>query len=304
MQVLRTPDARFTGLAEFPFDARYAEVTDGAGGPLRMHYVDEGPPGAPIVLLLHGEPSWSYLYRRIIPPLVTAGFRCVAPDLIGFGRSDKPAAPGDYSYARHVGWLHSLLIDHLDLRAVTLFGQDWGGLLGLRLLAGDPARFARVAISNTALPTGEEPVTEAFLSWQRFAAESDRFPIGRIVSGACATPLPAETIAAYDAPFPGERFKAGARIFPALVPTRPDDPAHGDNVAAWQVLRAFDRPFLCLFSDGDPVTGGSADRFIAEVPGARAQPHRTITGAGHFVQEDRPVELAELLVSFTAGSDG
>jgi haloalkane dehalogenase len=300
VKVLRTPDSRFVGLVEFAFEARYADVTDGRSASLRMHYLDEGPPDAPPVLLLHGEPSWSYLYRNVIPPLVAAGRRCVAPDLVGFGRSDKPAAAGDYSYARHVAWLRSLVFDHLDLHAITLFGQDWGGLLGLRLLAAEPARFARVAISNTGLPTGDEPAPEAFLRWQRYAAESDRFSVGKIVSSGCATPLPASAVAAYDAPYPEEAFKAAARVFPSLVPTRPDDPAHGDNVAAWTVLRSFDRPFLCLFSDGDPITAGGAERFIAEVPGAGAQPHTTIKGAGHFVQEDRPAQLAALLAAFVA----
>jgi haloalkane dehalogenase len=302
VHVLRTPDQRFVELEGYPFAPHYAGVTDGQSATLRMHYLDEGPPAAAPVLLLHGEPTWSYLYRHMIPVLTAAGYRCVAPDLIGFGRSDKPAEATNYSYARHVAWLRSLVCDHLGLSAITLFGQDWGGLIGLRVLAAEPERFARVAISNTGLPTGDEPLTEAFLRWQHYAVTSDRFSIGRIVSGGCAAALDASAIAAYDAPFPDESFKVGARVFPSLVPTRPDDPAHDDNVAAWEVLRAFDRPFLCAFSDGDPITAGGAERFVAEVPGARAQPHTTIVAAGHFVQEDRPTELANVLVDFMGTS--
>ncbi|MGY1683783.1 haloalkane dehalogenase [Geodermatophilus sp. SYSU D01176] len=297
VKILRTPDQRFADLSAFSFAAHYASVTQGPGLTLRMHYVDEGPPSAPPVLLLHGEPTWSYLYRHIIPVLTAAGYRCIAPDLIGFGRSDKPADIKDYSYARHVAWLRGLVCDHLGLSAVTLFAHDWGGLIGLRLVAAEPERFARVAISNTGLPTGEEPMTEAFLRWQHFAATSDQFAIGKIVSRGCVR-LPDSAIVAYDAPFPDDSFKAGARALPMLVPTRPDDPAHDDNQAAWKVLRTFDRPFLCAFSGEDPLTAGQADRFIAEVPGARRQPHTTIDGAGHFLQEDRPLELANLLVRF------
>jgi haloalkane dehalogenase len=302
LQFLRTPDQCFAELDGFPFAPHYASVTDGRSEPLRMHYLDEGPPGAAPVLLMHGEPTWSYLYRHIIPVLVAAGYRCIAPDLIGFGRSDKPANQTDYSYAQHVAWLRSLICDQLELSAVTLFGQDWGGLIGLRLLAAEADRFARVAISNTGLPTGDEPVGEAFLRWQRYASTSDRFSIGKIVSSGCVAGLPALAIAAYDAPFPDESFKAGARVFPSLVPTRPDDPAHDDNVSAWNVLRRFDRPFLCAFSDGDSITAGWAGRFVAEVPGARSQPHTTIVGAGHFVQEDRPAEVAGLLVDLIEAS--
>jgi haloalkane dehalogenase len=263
-----------------------------------MHYLDEGPPQAAPILLPHGEPTWSYLFRHMIPILVAAGHRCIAPDLIGFGRSDKPTAASDYTYARHVAWLRSLVFDHLDLREITLFGQDWGGLIGLRLVAADAQRFARVMISNTSLPTGEEPATDAFLRWQRFARETEQFAVGQIVDSGCATELSAEVIAGYDAPFPDESFKVAPRVFPALVPTSPDDPAHDDNVAAWEVLRCYDRPFLCAFSDQDPITAGNAKRFMAEIPGAQSQRHTTIAGAGHFVQEDSGPELAHVLVKF------
>jgi haloalkane dehalogenase len=296
VNVLRTPDDRFEGLTDWPFEPRYADVGDG----LRAHYVDEGPPDAAPVLLLHGEPSWGYLYRHMVPVLAGAGHRCVVPDLIGFGRSDKPGGPDDYSYGRHVEWMRRLLFDHLDLRDITFFGQDWGGLVGLRLLADSPERYARVCIANTGLPTGDRKPTEAFLAWQRFSKESPTFDIGRLVSGGCATPLPPEVVAAYDAPFPDDRYTAGARIFPSLVPTGPDDPAHADNVAAWDVLREFDRPFLCAFSDGDPITRGGERVFLREVPGTNGQPHTTIEGAGHFLQEDKGPELARLLVDFIA----
>ena len=298
MDVLRTPDQRFEGLEDFAFQPHYAEVTDRGSRQLRMHYLDEGPRDAAPVLLLHGEPTWSYLYRRMIPILTAAGHRCIAPDLIGFGRSDKPTAATDYTYARHVAWTRSLVVDHLALRAITLFAQNWGGLIGLRLVATEPALFARVMISNTGLPTGEEPATEAFLQWQRYARETDDFPVGQLVDSACVSELSRAVIAGYDAPFPDDSFKIGARVFPALVPTTPDDPAHDDNVAAWEVLRRFHQPFRCAFSDADPVTAGGAKRFIAEIPGTWSQPNPTIHGAGHFVQEDCGPELAHILVEF------
>jgi haloalkane dehalogenase len=252
------------------------------------------------VLLLHGEPSWSYLYRHMIPVLVAAGSRVIVPDLVGFGRSDKPTETGDYTYARHVEWMRSLLFDHLDLRDITYFGQDWGGLVGLRLVALAPERYARVAIGNTGLPTGHGPASKAFLAWQKFSQESPDFPIGQIINGGCATDLSPEVIAAYDAPFPDDSYKAGARIFPTLVPTSPDDPASADNVAAWQVLSQFDKPFLLCFSDQDAVTRGGDAPFLAKVPGACDREHTTIEGGGHFLQEDRGPELARVLVGFIA----
>ncbi len=300
METLRTRDDRFAGPPGYPFEPHYAEIPDGEGGALRVHYVDEGPADAAPVLLLHGEPSWSYLYRHMIPPLVAAGHRVVAPDLVGFGRSDKPTEMGDYTYARHVEWMRSLLFDQLDLRDVTFFGQDWGGLVGLRLLALDPDRYARVAIGNTGLPTGHGPASEAFLAWQRFSQESPRFDIGFLVNGATITALPDDVVAAYDAPFPDDTYKAGARIFPSLVPTSPDDPASADNLAAWKVLESFDRPFLLCFSDSDPVTKGGDAPFLAKVPGAKGQAHVTIEGAHHFLQEDAGPELADLLIGFIA----
>ncbi|MBK5222474.1 MAG: haloalkane dehalogenase [Acidimicrobiia bacterium] len=300
MKVLRTPDDRFANLVDHPFDPHYAEVTAGDHEPLRMHYLDEGPADAAPVLLLHGEPTWSYLYRHMIPVLTAAGHRVVAPDLVGFGRSDKPADPADYSFARLVAWTSALLFDHLDLRDITYFGQDWGALVGLRLVAADPDRYARVAIGNGGLPTGEGTPTEAFLNWQRFAQTSPSFKVGRIISGGTVTPLDDITIAAYDAPFPDKTYMAGARTLPSLVPTSADDPAHDDNVAAWEVLGRFDKPFLCTFSDSDAITKGGDAVFLRKVPGTKGQAHTTIEGGGHFLQEDRGPELARILNEFIA----
>lgn len=296
MRLLRTPDERFADLPEFPYEPRYAEV-DG----VRMAWVEHGPADGEPVLLLHGEPSWSFLYRTVVPVLADAGLRAIAPDLVGFGRSDKPAAAADHSYARHVAWVRALAFDVLDLRGATLVGQDWGGLIGLRLVAEHPDRFARVVVANTFLPTGDQPPNEAFLRWQRFATESPRFDVGRVVAGAVTTPLPPEVVAAYDAPFPDDRYTAGARAFPALVPTRPDDPAAAANRAAWEVLGRFEKPFLTAFSDGDPITAGADRYFQRAVPGARGLPHTTLRG-GHFLQEDSGPELARVVVELVAAT--
>ena len=300
MDVLRTPDERFTDLPDFDFDPHYVEVSDGAGGTLRIHHLDEGPPDAPPVLLLHGEPTWSFLYRRVVPPLVDAGHRVIVPDLVGFGRSDKPTRATDHTYARHVEWMRLALFERLGLHDITFFGQDWGGLIGLRLVAAEPDRYARVAIGNTGLPTGLGPASEAFLAWQRFSQEAEDFPVGRIIAGGCTTALSPEVIAAYDAPFPDDRYKAAARIFPSLVPTSGDDPASADNQAAWKVLEQFERPFLLAFSDSDPITAGGDAPFRAKVPGAQGRAHVTIEGGGHFLQEDRGPELARVIADFIA----
>ncbi|HEV3316339.1 MAG TPA: haloalkane dehalogenase, partial [Candidatus Angelobacter sp.] len=219
MQYLRTPEDRFVNLPGYNFAPHYVEI-DG----LRLHYIDEGPQGAAPVLLLHGEPSWCYLYRKMVPILAAAGHRVIAPDLIGFGRSDKPVLREDYSYQRHVDWI-AAFVRTLDLDKVTLFGQDWGGLIGLRVLTGDPDRFARVVVANTGLPAGDVKPTEAFLRWRQYSQSTPNFHVGGIVKGACRNELPADVIAAYDAPFPDDRYKAGARQFPLLVPTEPNDPA-------------------------------------------------------------------------------
>lgn len=307
MQVLRTPDDRFVGLPDYPFTPHYVEIPagepvagpepDASGDTLRVHYLDEGPGDGPVVLLLHGEPSWSYLYRTMIPVLVGAGLRAVAPDLVGFGRSDKPTERSDYTYQRHVDWM-TAAVEDLGLRDVTLVCQDWGGLIGLRIVAEHPEWFARVVAANTFLPTGDRPPGDAFLAWQRFSQEAEDFTVGRIVDGGCTTALSDDVVAAYDAPFPDDRFKAGARQFPMLVPTSPDDPAAEANRRAWDSLRAFTKPFLCAFSDRDPITGG-ADRVLrAEIPGCQDQPHTTIEGGGHFLQEDRGPELAAVVADF------
>jgi haloalkane dehalogenase len=306
MNVLRTPDARFDGLAEFAFTPHYVEIPCGEGtGSLRVHYLDEGSAsGSETILLMHGEPSWCYLYRKMIGPLTGAGFRVIAPDLVGFGRSDKPARRDDYTYARHVEWMRATLFDELGLSDLTLVGQDWGGLIGLRLVAEHPDRFRRVVAANTALPTGDLDMGEAFLAWQKFSQEVPTLPVGRIVNGGCLSELSPEVIAAYNAPFPDESYKEGARQFPVLVPSRPDDPAADANRRAWGALRRFDKPFLCAFSDRDPITKGADRLFCDLVPGAASQDHTTITEAGHFLQEDKGQHLADVVIGFVlaAGS--
>jgi haloalkane dehalogenase len=298
MEVLRTPDDCFEGLPDFPFEPHYAEIPDQDGGTLRVHYLEEGPADGQVVVLLHGEPSWSFLYRHMVPVLAGAGLRALAPDLVGFGRSDKPTPRSEYTFARHVEWIRSLLFDQLDQSEITLVCQDWGGLIGLRLVAEHPDRFARVVAANTFLPTGDQHVGEAFLAWLKFSQEVEVFPTGAIVNTGCTTQLSPEVMAGYDAPFPDQRLTEGARQFPTLVPIRPDDPASEANRAAWEVLRRFDRPFLTAFSDGDPITAGS-DRALQErIPGAKGQPHTTIEGGGHFLQEDRGPELAQVVADF------
>jgi len=249
------------------------------------------------VLLLHGEPSWSYLYRKMIPVLTAAGLRAIAPDLPGFGRSDKPVRREDYTYQRHVDWMRGV-VEGVDLRGITLVCQDWGGLIGLRLVAEHPDRFARVVAANTFLPTGDTPLGPAFEAWKQYSQTTPEFHVGGIVKGGCTTALSPEVIAAYDAPFPDDRHKAGARQFPTLVPSRPDDPAAEANRRAWKSLATFQKPFLTAFSDSDPITRG-ADRVLQDaIPGAQGQPHTTIEGGGHFLQEDRGEELARAVVRF------
>ena len=298
MEILRTPDARFENLPGYAFNPHYVE-----SGGLRMHYVDEGPRDGALVLLLHGEPSWSYLYRKMIPILVSAGLRAVAPDLIGFGRSDKPAEREAYSYQRHMDWL-SGFVEGAGLREITLVCQDWGGLLGLRLVGENPRLFSRVVAANTFLPTGDAPVTPAFLAWRKFSQETPRFHAGGILKGGCATPMAPEIVAAYDAPFPDDRHLAGARQFPVLVPITPDDPAAAANRAAWLGLERFEKPFLTAFSDRDPVTHGMEAQLQARIAGAKGQPHTTIEGGGHFLQEDRGEELARVVVDFVRRTGG
>ncbi|MCZ2837688.1 haloalkane dehalogenase [Modestobacter sp. VKM Ac-2985] len=302
MDALRTPEDRFADLPEFPYQPRYVEVDDGDGGRLRVAVLVEGPDDGETVLLMHGEPSWSFLYRRMIPVLTAAGLRVVVPDLVGFGRSDKPTELTDYTYARHVGWLRQALLDELRLTDLTLVCQDWGGLLGLRLVAEHPDRFVRVVVANTGLPTGDRPMSEAFLAWQRAAAGMTDMQVGRIISNGTATEMAPQVVAAYDAPFPDARYKAGARVFPSLVPTHPDDPAAEANRAAWGVLRSWEKPFLTAFSDSDPITGGGDAVFQKLVPGAQRMPHTTLAGGGHFLQEDVGPELAQVVVDLIAAT--
>jgi haloalkane dehalogenase len=292
MNVLRTPDDRFKDLPGYAFEPHYADVSG-----MRMHYIDEGPRDAEVVLMLHGEPSWAYLYRKMIPVFVDAGYRAVVPDMFGFGRSDKPSSQDDYTYQFHVDTVNAL-VEQLDLRRITLICQDWGGLIGLRLAAEHEDRFSRIVAANTFLPTGDLPPGEAFLRWQQFSQTSPVFDIGRVISNGTTSDLSDEIIAAYNAPFPDDTYKAGARKFPALVPTRPDDPASEPNREAWKVLERWEKPFLTAFGDSDPITRNADRLFQARVPGTKGQPHTTIAGGGHFIQEDRGEELARVAVDF------
>lgn len=294
MNILRTPDSAFDGIDDFPFAPHFFDVVEPkVAAPLRLHYIDEGPRDAPVMLLMHGEPTWCYLYRHMIGPLVAAGYRVLAPDLIGFGKSDKPGAKDDYSYAAHVGWMQQW-VEGLDLTGITLACQDWGSLIGLRLVAAMPDRFAAVALANGGLPEGG-PAPRAFAIWRAFSQWSPVFPIGKIIAKGTKRALSDAEIAAYDAPFPDARYKAGARIFPNLVPFA-GNPAVPDQQRAWAVLEQWDKPFLCCFSDGDPITRGGESRFIGRVRGTDGQPHRTLKG-GHFIQEDDPQGFVEALLA-------
>lgn len=288
MDCVRTPDARFERLLDYPFQPHYTDV-----GGLRMHYVDEGPSTSDPILMLHGEPSWSYLYRHMIPVCAAAGHRVIAPDLIGFGKSDKPVAVDDYSYQAHMNWL-TRFVEQLDLTNITLVCQDWGSLLGLRLAAEQADRFAAIVVGNGMLPTGDNKVPMVFHLWRNFATYSPWFPVSRIVNAGSFRTLGPDERRAYDAPFPGRRYKAGARAFPRLVPIHPDDPAADANRRAWHVLESWRKPFLTTFSNGDPITRGG-DRFMqSRIPGAHGQPHVTLKG-GHFLQEDSPVPFARAI---------
>ena len=295
MEFLRTAEERFAGLSGFAYQPKYVQLGD-----LRMAYVDEGAPAAPPVLMLHGEPTWSYLYRKMIPVFEAEGFRAVAPDLIGFGRSDKPKRMRDYSYQRHLDWLVGLL-EALDLKDITLVCQDWGSLLGLRIAAEHPQRFSRIVVANGILPTADQPVPVVFKLWRAFARFSPWFPIGKIVSTGCVEKLGAPEIAAYDAPFPSSAYKAGTRALPRLVPTDESDPAVPANRAAWKLLGQWDKPFLTVFGTHDPILGKADRPLQAHVPGAKGQPHARIR-AGHFIQEDQGPELARRTVEWIRSS--
>lgn len=298
MQILRTPDSQFDNLQDYPYKPNYLTVNDRSDETaLRIHYIDEGNPTAQVVLMLHGEPSWSYLYRKMVAPFVDAGYRVIAPDLPGFGKSDKPAKRTDYSYARHLTWLQDWL-RALDLKNIILICQDWGGLLGLRLVADEPERFARVVTTNTMLPTGDHSPGEAFTNWQSFSQQVPVFPAGKIVHKGTVSGLSDAAIAAYDAPFPDESFKEGARQFPTLVPTTPDNPESQANRDAWKVLMAFEKPWLCAFGDSDPITAAAAPVIQKLVPGCQGQPHTTLKGGGHFIQEDCGEALSQVVLEW------
>ena len=300
MDFLRTPDDRFAHLQGYPFEPHYVDVTAaGAPEPLRLHYIDEGPrDGAPVVLL-HGEPTWSYLYRTMIRPLADAGHRVLAPDLIGFGRSDKPTRIGDYTYQRHVDWITSWLTA-LDLRDVTAVVQDWGSLIGLRVAAENPDRFAKLLIANGFLPTADRPTPPAFGIWRAFAKYTPWFDAGWLVDRGTVHKIPAAVRAGYNAPFPDKRYQAGARAFPQLVPTSPSDPAVPANRAAWKALGQWEKPVLCVFGSRDPILGKADKPLIGHIPGAAGQPHARIV-ASHFIQEDSGPELARRLLDWEAG---
>jgi haloalkane dehalogenase len=293
MKVLRTPEDRFADLPDFGYPPRYADV---AG--VRLAYVDIGPADGEPVLLLHGEPSWSFLYRKVMPVLADAGLRAIAADLAGFGRSDKPAQVSDHSYARHVEWIRALAFDRLDLRGLTIVGQDWGGLIGLRLVAEHPDRFARVVASNTGLPTGDQPMPDVWLRFREVVRTAPALSVSRLIQSGCQTPLPPAVLAAYEAPFPDQAFAAAVRAMPELVPTSPQDPASEANRAAWRRLSAWDKPFLVAFSDQDPITGAMAPVLEQAVPGAAGIEHPVLTGAGHFLQEDAGERLGAVIAEF------
>jgi haloalkane dehalogenase len=291
---LRTPDERFAGLDDFAFEPSYADV-DG----LRMAYVDAGPSDGPAVLLLHGEPTWGYLYRRMIPPLIAAGYRCVAPDLIGFGRSDKPTKRSAYTYASHVRWVTTLL-DSLRVTFRSVFAQDWGGLIGLRVIADHPERFETVAIGNTGLPVGET-LGEGFDRWLEMSQSMEVMDCGLLLQFATqARELTDMEMDAYRAPFPDETYMAGAREFPCLVPITPDHGGVDENRAAWTELERWEKPFLTLWCPGDPVLGHLDREFIDPVPCAAGQPHQRFSPGGHFIQDDRGDDVAAAMIDWLA----
>lgn len=294
--ILRTPEYRFANLPGYPFDPHYVEIDR-----LRMHYVDEGPGDGEVILMLHGEPSWSYLYRKMIPIFTAAGFRAVAPDLIGFGKSDKLAEKHAYSYQQHVDWLWAWL-QAVDLQEITLICQDWGALLGLRLVAEHPERFARVVLSNGLLPVADRPPSREFIIWRTFSQKTPVFPISQILQLGTKRKLSKEILSAYEAPFPSKAYKAAARVFPILVPTSLNDPAAVANRQAWEALARFDKPFLTAFGDSDPIMRGADRRFQKLVPGCTGQAHTIIKDAAHFLQEDKGEELAQITLDFIAAN--
>ena len=326
MDIVRTPEERFENLPDYPFAANYIDVDDGQGGKLRVHYLDEGE--GEVILCMHGQPTWSCLYRKMIPLLTGAGYRVIAPDLIGFGKSDKPTERSNYTYANHVFWVKGL-IEALDLKAMTLVGQDWGGLIGMRLVAENSERFARVVAANTGLPDARDipdemaprlhkllaetpalPLPEMaaklagliedrppFMYWVKYCDANEDFDPAMVVRASLKN-CTNEEYSAYAAPFPSEAYRQGAWQFPSLVPIIPDNPAISANRAAWAFFAEFDKPFLTAFSDSDSVTRGGEKRFIETVPGAAGQRHTVIKGGGHFLQDDVGEELAAVVIEF------
>lgn len=348
MKILRTPDERYAGLADYPFNPNYTMIKTADGSELRIHHLDEGPEDGPIVLCMHGQPVWSYLYRKVIPHLTAAGMRVIAPDLVGYGKSDKPAALEDYSYENQVAWMGDWL-ENNDFNGITFFGQDWGGLIGLRLVVNHSERFERVVISNTGLPynpnvaddvvkkiedfranaptpsiiemqkalsamADSDPAQE-FAYWQKFCWETENLPVGFMMSMmleqpaapmqafkfllhnlGMTNPLPTDVAKAYEAPFPDPSYKMGPRAMPSQVPMLPTSPSLEAQGKAWEFFSQFEKPFLCAFSDNDPVTRNAQAEFLSKVPGTKGLPHTTIKGGGHFVQEMAPDQVAKVIV--------
>lgn len=293
MEILRTPDERFADMPDFPYEPKYVELDDG----LRMAYVEAGPADGDPVLLVHGEPTWSFLYRTVIARLADAGYRAIAPDLIGLGRSDKPTSREVFTYARHVEWVRAFAFDKLGLSGVTYVGHDWGGLIGLRLAAEHPDRFARFVATNTGLPTGDQPMPDVWLRFREMVRTAPELSVSRLVASGCEQPLAPEVAAAYDAPFPDQSYLAAVRTFPDLVPAEPDNPASADNRAAWAKLTTWDKPLHTAFNS-DPITSGMASILQRKIPGAVGVDHRIIAGNGHFIQEDSGGELADAITGF------
>lgn len=297
MTVLRTPDNCFEDLPEYDFNANYIAVHDDKLGDLRMHYVDEGDVGNRTVLLLHGEPAWSFMFRRTVPVLVAAGLRVIAPDLIGFGKSDKPSDQNSYTYESHVGWLKEFA-GHLQLRDTVILGHDWGGLIGLRLVTEIEGLAAGYVATNHGYPTGDMPANDALREWQETAASAVDFDVSSIVDGACTTALSKDALRAYDAPYPDDRYKAGARVFPALIPVTPDDPSANAVRASREVLASSSLPFLTVYGEQDPIAGGADAMFQQLVPGAGGQTHVRLIGAGHNMPEDSGETLGVIVAEF------
>jgi len=292
MRVLTTPADAFANLRDYSFGDHAVDV-----GGLNMHYVCEGPADGPVVVLMHGQPSWSYLYRQAIVELASAGCRVYAPDLIGFGRSDKPVDISDYSYTRHVEWTHDFL-RKLDLSDISFVLHDWGGSIGLRVVGRDPDRFSRILACNTAMVDGTIPMPEAWQTFRDTVASTEQLRVSSLVAGMCHRPIDDAVAAAYDAPFPTEAHKAGVRAFPTLVPVSADDPNGPEVRAAWEVLRAFEKPFLTVFGKEDRIYSGAEALFVPAVPGTKGQPHVLVEEAGHFLQEDQPDAFSRALLGF------